>query len=96
MFSWILKYRRRIYLMIEYINYLTLKDFYSIQETCELFGVEKAALKAKCEECRIMPVRNEQGEAGFVKYDFRKLHYALYCEERRNQQEFQQEWDPWA
>ena len=59
--------------MIEYIDYLTLKEFYTIQETCEIFGVDKAVLKAKCEEFRIMPVRNEQGEAGLVKYDFRKL-----------------------
>ena len=78
--------------MIEYIDYLTLKEFYTIQETCEIFGVDKAVLKAKCEEFRIMPVRNEQGEAGLVKYDFRKLHHALYCEDRMNQLE----WDPWA
>lgn len=78
--------------MLEYIDYNTLKDFYTIKETCELLSVEKSVLKAKCEIYRIMPVRNEAGEGGFVKYDFRKLHYAFYCEERRNQQE----WDPWA
>ncbi|MBD5155753.1 MAG: hypothetical protein HDT15_12030 [Oscillibacter sp.] len=79
-------------MMLEYIDYRTLKEFYTIQETCELLGLEKDALREKCQECRIMPVRNELGEGGFVKYDFRKLHYALYCEDRRNQQE----WDPWA
>ena len=78
--------------MLEYIDYRTLKEFYTVQETCELLGLEKDALREKCQECRIMPVRNELGEGGFVKYDFRKLHYALYCEDRRNQQE----WDPWA
>ena len=78
--------------MIEYIDYRALKDFYTIEETCELLGVEKDVLKEKCRECRIMPVRNEQGEGGFAKYDFRQLHYALYCEDRKNQQE----WDPWA
>ena len=78
--------------MLDYIDYRTLKDFYTIEETCEIFGIDKAELKKKCEECRIMPVRNELGEGGFVKYDFRKLHYALYYEERKNQQE----WDPLA
>lgn len=77
---------------MNYIDYLTLKEFYPIKETCELFGVEKAVLKAKCEELGIMPVKNDHGEAGFVKYDFRTLHNALYWEDRKNRQE----WDPWA
>jgi len=62
--------------MLEYIEYRIFKEFYTIEETCELFGIEKSVLKAKCEECRITPVRNEMGEGGFVKYDFRKLPFA--------------------
>lgn len=77
---------------MNYIDYLTLKEFYTIRETCEIFGVEKDALRKKCEELGIMPVRNEQGEAGFAKYDFRTLHNALYWEDRKNRQE----WDPWS
>lgn len=78
--------------MIEYLNYKNLKEFYTIPETCEIFGLAKEVLKAKCEEYRIKPVRNEQGEGGFRKYTFRMLHNALYREDRKNRQE----WDPWA
>lgn len=78
--------------MVNYIDYRTLKEFYPIGEACELLGLEKSDLKLKCEEFGILPVRNENNEFGFVKYDFRNLHNKLYFEDRMEQKAE----DPWA
>lgn len=78
--------------MIKYVDYLNLKDFYTISECTELFEMNKDQLKAKCEQYSVLPVRNESGQFGFVKYDFRTLHNKLYYEDRKEQKEE----DPWA
>lgn len=78
--------------MVIYIDYRTLKEFYTIPEACELLGMEKTELQMKCEQYGILPVRNETGQFGFVKYDFRTLHNKLYFEDRKEKKED----DPWA
>ena len=77
---------------MKFIDYTSLKEFYTISETCELFEMSKADLKEKCSKHNIIPTRNEIGDAGFVKYDIRRLHNKLYYEDR----EHQKEWDPRA
>jgi hypothetical protein len=77
---------------MKFIDYNALKEFYTIRETCALFEMSKDALKVKSDEYGISPSRNELGEAGFPKYDIRRLHNKLYYEER----EHQEAWDPWA
>lgn len=77
---------------MKFIDYNALKEFYTIQETCELFEMKKDDLKEKCGQYNVTPTRNEIGEAGFVKYDIRRLHNKLYYEER----DHQKKWDPWA
>ena len=77
---------------VGYLDYKKLKEFYTIPELCELFEMTKSELRSKCEQYHITPTRNEIGEAGFTKYDVRKLHTKL-CYEELNQQK---EWDPWA
>ena len=74
---------------MKYIDYNSLKEFYTIQEICDLFEMSKAILKEKCHQYGIGPSRNEIGEGGFSKYDVRRLHNYLYYEDRN------QEWDPW-
>ena len=54
--------------------------------------MSRSELRSKCEQYGVTPTRNEIGEAGFPKYDVRKLHTKLYYEER----DYQKEWDPWA
>ena len=76
---------------IKYINYLELKEFYTIPELCELFGMSKDELKQKCKQYDIKPRRNEIGEHGFVKYDVRKLHNAIWHEQAEERDD-----DPWA
>ena len=77
---------------MKYIDYKTMKEFYTISEACELLEMNKLELKLECEERGIWPIRNEIGEAGFSKYDMRKLHNILYYAERENKET----WDPWA
>lgn len=75
---------------MKYIDYNSLKEFYTIPEACELFEMTTSELKEKCNQYGIVPTRNEIGEAGFSKYDIRRLHNKLYYENQ------QKEWDPWA
>ena len=75
-----------------YIDYKKLKEFYTTPELCDLLDMAKAELRSKCEQYNITPTRNEIGEAGFTKYDVRKLHTKLYYGDRNHQKE----WDPWA
>ena len=77
---------------MKFIDYNSLKEFYTIQEVCELFELSKEILKQKCLQYGIAPSRNEIGEGVFSKYDVRRLHNKLYYEDRSHQQE----WDPWA
>ena len=74
---------------IPYINYKELEEFYTIPQLCQLFGIDKSALKRKCAQYNISPRRNEIGEYGLVKYDVRKLHSAIYHEDEVDD-------DPWA
>ena len=76
---------------IKYINYLDLKEFYTIPELCELFEMSKDELKQKCKQYDIKPRRNEIGEHGFVKYDVRKLHNVIWHEQAEERDD-----DPWA
>lgn len=75
--------------MVSYIDYRTLNDVYTIDETCELLGMQKQDVKAKCEQLNIRPSRGANGVGCFTKYDIRRLHNALYCEDH-------EKWDPWA
>jgi len=83
---------------ITYINYQDLDEFYTIPQLAKLLGISKQELKAKCEQYGIQPRRNEIGEYGFVRFDVRKLHNALYHESRGNKREnsAHREEDPWA
>ncbi|MGO5027814.1 hypothetical protein [Candidatus Agathobaculum pullicola] len=82
---------------IPYIDYNKLDEFYTISALCNLFQMEKQALRAKCEQYKVKPRRNEIGEYGFVKYDVRKLHNLLYCEDReRSGKAVAKVDDPWA
>lgn len=78
--------------MIKYVDYKNLKEFYTISECIELFQINKDQLREKSKQYGIEPVKNESGEFGFVKYDFRNLHNKLYYEDRKEQEKE----DPWA
>ena len=82
---------------IPYINYAELDEFYTVQQLAKLFGITKQELRKKCEQYDIEPRRNEIGDYGFVRFDVRKLHNALYHESRGNKKaDHPREDDPWA
>ena len=81
---------------VPYINYKELDEFYTIPQIAKLFDLSKQDLKQKCKQYGIEPRRNEIGDFGFVKYDVRKLHNAIYYEDRENGKETRKEDDPWA
>ena len=66
-----------------------MKEFYTISEVCELFEMQKDALRKYCDMYNVEPRRNEIGEYGFVTYDVRKLHNAIYKATKGED-------DPWA
>ena len=72
---------------MEYIDYKTLKESYTIDELCSLLNMNKLDLKLKCEEYGIKPSRNEIGAGVICRYDVCRLHNTLYYEEK---------WNPWA
>lgn len=83
---------------IPYINYRELDEFYTIPQFAKLLGISKQELKAKCEQYDIQPRQNEIGDYGFVRFDVRKLHNALYHESREGKKDGSayREDDPWA
>ena len=80
-------------MVIPYIDYKELNEFYTIPELCKLLSIDKKTLKEKCEQYGIEVRRNEIGDWGLVKYDVRKLHNTLYHEDRGGKKTSE---DPWA
>ena len=67
---------------IPYINYNELNDFYTLSQLCTLFNMDRDVLQERCRQFDVMPRRNDIGEIGLVRYDVRRLHYAIYYDGR--------------
>lgn len=66
---------------IPYIRYNDLKKpFYTLDETCSMFEMDRTELRANSEKYNIVPQRDEVGQAGFSTYDLRRLHNHIYVE----------------
>ena len=74
---------------VEYIDYSTMKESYTVNEACELLGLTKKELKELCEMLKIKPRRDEIGDWILVKYEVRKIHNYLYHAAEKDD-------DPWA
>ena len=80
---------------VPYIDYKKLDDeFYSIDRTCKMINVNKQALREACEKYGILVQKNEVGDWGLSKYDFRRVHHYLY-DEGRDKNKANSEDDPW-
>ena len=75
---------------VPYIDYNVMDEFYTLKDVCELFCISKQELKKQCEKHNVKPHRNEIGDYGLVKYDVRKIHNAMYHEDRSHEE------DPWS
>ena len=83
---------------MKYIPYHDMKEFYTIPELCRLFEMDKPELRQYADKYAVGPVEDQFGNWGFLKSDVRKLHNAIYKEQRgyqpKSSSSFQQ--DPWA
>ena len=59
---------------MKYISYNEMKDFYTIDEVCRLFEMDKATLRHYAEKYDIRPQEDQYGNWGFRKVLVRKLH----------------------
>ncbi len=69
---------------MKYIDYHEMKEFYTIQEVCRLFEMEKPELKKYCEKYGIEPQEDLYGNFGFPKKELRQLHNKIYKEQKSN------------
>lgn len=67
---------------MKYISYNEMKDFYTINEICRLFEMDKAELRRYAEKYHINPQEDQYGNWGFRKILVRKLHNYIYKEQR--------------
>ena len=70
---------------MKYIDYRTMKDFYTIDELCRLFEIDRNTLRHYTEKFHIMPEEDQYGNWGFRKLYVRKLHNNIYKEQRNKQ-----------
>ena len=81
-------------IMIQYISYSDLNEFYSIKEVCRLLEMDKENLRKSCEKYNVKPSRNEIGDWGLTCHDLRRLHNFLYKAEKNLVE--RKDDDPWA
>lgn len=67
---------------MKYIDYNNMKEFYTIEEVCRLFEVDKRELQRYAEKYEIMPQEDQYGNWGFQKRLVRKLHNFIYKEQQ--------------
>ena len=86
---------------MKYIDYSNMKEFYTINELCRLFELDKKTLKQFAEKFDIQPQEDQYGNWGFRKILVRRLHNCIYKEQRENNQDAsyynnRKADDPWA
>lgn len=78
---------------MKYINYNDMKDFYTIDEVCRLFEMDKTILRRYAEKYHINPQEDQYGNWGFRKILVRKLHNYIYKEQRNVSNVGSSPWD---
>ncbi len=86
---------------MKFINYKEMKEFYTVDELCRLFEMDRSELKHYSEKYQIPPQEVQYGNCGFRKILVRKLHNFIYKEQKnagKNQAAFPfgRRSDPWA
>lgn len=71
---------------MKYIDYTNMKEFYTIDEVCRLFELDKQELKQYSKQYGIEPQEDQYGNWGFRKKLVRALHNLIYKEQRANGQ----------
>ena len=85
---------------MKYLNYNYMKkDFYTIDDVCYLFEMDKLELKSYSDRYNIVPKQNQYGNWGFNKTYVRKLHNFIYKEQKNCNSSFnkpERKFDIWA
>ncbi len=86
---------------MKFINYNDMKDFYTVDELCRLFEMDKPELRRYSEKYQIVPQEDQYCNWGFRKVLVRKLHNFIYKEQKNagsNQSvsSYGRRSDPWA
>ena len=71
---------------MKYIDYNNMKDFYTIEEVCRLFELDKQELRKYSKRYEIEPQEDQYGNWGFRKFFVRKLHNYIYKEQKSSGQ----------
>lgn len=84
---------------MKYFNYRDMKEFYTIDEVCHLFEMNKQTLRHYADKYSVQPQEDQYGNWGFRKVLVRKLHNFIYKEQRdypNASASLPQRKDPWA
>ncbi len=86
---------------MKFINYNDMKDFYTVDELCRLFEMDKSELRRYSEKYQIAPQEDQYGNWGFRKVLVRKLHNYIYKEQKnagssQSPSPYGRRTDPWA
>ena len=85
---------------MKYIDYNNMKEFYTIEEVCRLFELDKQELRRYSNKYGIEPQEDQYGNWGFRKILVRKLHNHIYKEQKATGQSAgyrdRKRSDPWG
>lgn len=76
-----LNHLKEVYAM-KYIDYKNMKDFYTIDEVCRLFELEKEELQCYSMKFQVHPIEDQFGNWGFPRKPLCKLHHQIYNEQK--------------
>ena len=61
-----------------YIDYKTMKDFYTLKDAADLLFTTRPAIKRLCYRYGIALQTNAENKIGLARTDMRALHYIVY------------------
>ena len=61
-----------------YIDYKTMKDFYTLKDVADLLFTTRPAIKRLCYRYGIELKTNSENKVGLPQTDMRELHYIVY------------------
>ena len=85
---------------MKYIDYNNMKEFYTIEEVCRLFELDKQELRQYSRKYEIDPQEDQYGNWGFRKMLVRRLHNHIHKEQKATGQSAgyrdRKQSDPWG
>ena len=85
---------------MKYIDYSNMKEFYTIEDVCRLFELDKQELRRYSIQYGIEPQEDQYGNWGFRKILVRKMHNHIYKEQKATGQSAgycdRKRSDPWG